>query len=303
MAGPLTHRVPPELDGQRADKAVAALAGLSRSASRGLFEIGVTVDGEPVQPSDRVATGATIVIPAEAPHRGLVPEAVEFGILYEDESLVVVDKPPGLVVHPGAGSPGGTLAAGLLQRYPGLEGIGDPGRWGLVHRLDRDTSGALIVALTDEAYRGLKADLTARRIGRIYRVLVHGALPAATGTIDAPIGRDPARPTRRAAVVGGKPARTHYEALESLGAFTLADARLETGRTHQIRVHFALIGHPVAGDRVYSELPPPTGLPRIFLHARRVDFRHPVTDEPLSVESPLPADLTAALAALRKAAG
>ncbi len=223
-------------------------------------------------------------------------------MLFEDEILVVVDKPPGVTVHPGSGRQSGTLAAGLLHRYPELEGVGDPGRWGLIHRLDRETSGALIVARTSTSFERLRADLAARRIDRHYVALALNEFAVPTGTIDAPIGPDPSFPTRRAVVATGKPSVTHYEVVEVLadGEVSLLEVRLETGRTHQIRVHLAAIDHPVLGDRAYSPARSRHDAPRVMLHARSVAFEHPGSGERILVEAPIPDDMIAVLEGLRR---
>ena len=290
--------VPTHLDGERVDKVLAELFDLSRSKARALAERGVTVDGDEVGPADRVRSGQEIS--AAAPDVGvtLVPEPVEFGIIHEDEDVIVVDKPPGLVVHPGAGNQAGTLAAGLLHRFPELAEVGSPGRAGLVHRLDKDTSGALLVARTPSNFETMTLALRGRRVERIYLALVEGIMAAPTGTVDAPIGRDPANPTRRTVIHGGKPARTHYWVVEELSdaGLSFLEVRLETGRTHQIRVHLAAISHPVAGDRVYGRIRPE--IPRVFLHAARLGFDHPRSGHRVEVASGLPADLTTALRAL-----
>jgi 23S rRNA pseudouridine1911/1915/1917 synthase len=228
----------------------------------------------------------------------LEPRPVAFEVIHIDASLIVVDKPAGLVVHPGAGREEGTLAEGLLHRFPDLEGVGQPGRWGIVHRLDRDTSGVMLVARTESAYQRISDDLASRRVNKMYTALVEGRFATETGTIDAPIGRDPERATRRAVVPGGKSALTHYEVVGwyPTAGVSLLDVTLETGRTHQIRVHMAAIDHPVVGDRVYSTSK--RRVPRIFLHARRVELSHPATGESVGFESPLPDDLTRVLADL-----
>jgi 23S rRNA pseudouridine1911/1915/1917 synthase len=291
--------IPSHLVGERADKVVAELAGVSRQVSRRLFAAGVTLDGEAVTPDRRVAGG---VIEFPRPEAGSSPPAVEvaFGVVYEDADLLVVDKPPGLVVHPGAGSPQPTLASGLLHRFPDLEGVGEPGRWGIVHRLDRGTSGLLVVARTQQALGRLQADLRQRRIHRAYLTLVHGVPSLPTGTVDAPIGRDPAHPTRQKVVAGGRPSRTHYRVVRSYAVAALLEVELETGRTHQIRAHMAAIDHPVVGDRAYSRRRDPVPVDRIFLHAHRLSFPHPRTGEEVSVESPLPPDLAAVLVDLAR---
>ncbi len=235
------------------------------------------------------------------PLPGLEPEPVPFTVRYEDDRLAVVDKPAGVVVHPGAGQRTGTLAAGLLHRWPELQGVGEEGRWGIVHRLDRETSGLLVVAKDGVALAQLRRDLQARRIGRMYLALVAGALSIATGTVDAPLGRDPRHPTRVAVRTGGRPARTHYRRLAGWGdpAVVLVEVELETGRTHQIRVHLSTIDHPVVGDGVYGRrLAPPVDPGRVWLHAARLTLRPPGGDEELVVEAPLPADLAASVAAL-----
>jgi 23S rRNA pseudouridine1911/1915/1917 synthase len=232
----------------------------------------------------------------------------EFTIAYEDEHLLVIDKPAGLVVHPARGHREGTLAQLLGSAVAGGLGAGgDPDRPGIVHRLDRNTSGLLIVARSDESHRLLQRALSERRIVREYLALVHGRPPARTGTIEAPIGRDP-RVRTRMSVDGVHPreARTHFAIERSLGPFTLLRLHLDTGRTHQIRVHLQAIGHPVAGDPEYGRAPRPDGvvgvgsagmleLERQFLHAARLSFAHPFSGVQIDVVSPLPGDLQAAL--------
>jgi 23S rRNA pseudouridine1911/1915/1917 synthase len=224
---------------------------------------------------------------------------VHIPIVYRDDSLLVVDKPADLVVHPAPGHRGRTL----VDELEGLIGGGEEARPGIVHRLDRDTSGLMIVARTEEAHRELSAQIKAREVGRVYTALVEGRLASRTGTIDAPVGRD--RRAREKMTVGGRAprdARTHFEVLETLSADSLLEARLETGRTHQIRTHFAAIGHPVAGDPRYGHAGR-HGLARQFLHSSRLAFRHPVTDEALEFDSRLPDDLAAALERARTVAG
>ncbi|MGH8944975.1 MAG: RluA family pseudouridine synthase [Acidimicrobiia bacterium] len=299
MAEQVTFRVSDDLDGERLDKVLADHFAIARSSARDLVGQGVLVDGAKASPSDRLDKGQEVQSPRPETTDGLVPEPVTFAVLLEDDQVIVVDKPAGLVVHPGAGNRKGTLAAGLVHRYPELGNVGPPQRAGLVHRLDKDTSGTLLVARTPASYQSLVGALRRRQIERVYLALVEGSMPAATGTIDAPIGGDPARPTRRAVVHGGKPARTHYQVLEEVAGerFTLLEVTLETGRTHQIRVHLAAISHPVVGDRVYG-----TGrseAPRTFLHAARLGFQHPGTGDRITVASPLPEDLARALDRMR----
>jgi 23S rRNA pseudouridine1911/1915/1917 synthase len=205
--------------------------------------------------------------------------------VFEDEHILVVDKPPGLVVHPGAGNPSGTLVNALLGR--GISGGDDPLRPGVVHRLDRDTSGLMVLAKGEPAYSRLVEMLAARKAGRVYRAIVEGEGLPQTGTIDSPVGRDPEIPTLMAAGVG-KPAVTHFEVLESTAGHTMVRVRLETGRTHQIRVHFSAIGHPVYADPLYGR-PDPRG--RLWLHAERLCFEHPVGGQMLEFRSGIPDDL------------
>ncbi len=299
MANQIDLQIPVELDGSRIDKALAVLLAISRSRTRELLDIGVRVDGVEAKPGDRVKAGASVVSPVPELAAEMIAEEVEFGVLFEDDDVIVVDKPAGIVVHPGSGQSRGTLAAGLLQRYPEIHGVGKADRWGLVHRLDKDTSGVLIVARTRFSFETLSADLRRRAITRVYCALVDGVPTAPTGTIEAPIGRDPSRPTRRAVIAGGKHARTHFE-IETVYAgadCSLLRVRLETGRTHQIRVHMTAIGHPVIGDRQYGSMRSREQAPRIFLHASQVGFRHPVDGRRMEIASPLPADLAAVLVA------
>jgi 23S rRNA pseudouridine1911/1915/1917 synthase len=233
-------------------------------------------------------------VPAPVDRSPVADPSVAVPVVFEDEHVVVVDKPAGLVVHPGAGSGAGTMVHGLLASHPDIAGVGgDEVRPGIVHRLDAGTSGLLVVARTEAAHADLVAQLAARSVERRYRALVHGTVAAPAGLVDGPLGRDPRDPTRFAVVVGGKEARTRYEVLERRAATTLLACRLETGRTHQIRVHLAAIGHPVVGDPVYGgrhEL----GLTRPYLHAFRLGFNHPATGERVAFESPLPPDLVEA---------
>jgi 23S rRNA pseudouridine1911/1915/1917 synthase len=233
-----------------------------------------------------------------APEASLEPEPVPFEVLYEDGFLAVIDKPAGIVVHAGAGRRRGTLAAGLLHRWPEVEGVGDEGRWGIVHRLDRETSGALVVALERRTHERLRRALSRREITREYVALVHGADAAPSGTIDAPLGRDSRRPTRFRVDRGGRPARTHYSrtAAWAIPDLALLSVRLETGRTHQIRVHMASIGHPVAGDPMYGR--GGDGMPGLLLHSARIRFVHPFAGTEVDVAAPVPARLTEVLAGL-----
>ena len=290
-----------DLAGARLDRALSQLASMSRAASRSTIETGgVQLNGAVVTaPTTRVTSGDQLVFQAVAEPEPLRPERVDFDVIWQDADLAVIDKPAGIVTHPGAGNPTGTLAAGLLDRWPDMAGIGTPGRWGIVHRLDKGTSGLLVVAKTASAYDGLVELIRQRRLQRRYLALVQAPMPIETGTVDAPIDREPGRPVRRRVSPSGRPARTHYEQVAEWRGHGLLEVRLETGRTHQIRVHLSAIGHPVAGDRVYGASGIEAADPgRPWLHAWRLAFDHPVTGAPVSAEAPVPEDLVAALAAL-----
>jgi 23S rRNA pseudouridine1911/1915/1917 synthase len=289
--------VPAEAGGERLDAFLAAPLG-SRSQAQRLIAAGrVLVDGAAARKGHRVRAGERVLVD-EHEHGGGEPEpaveAAPFRIAYEDEHLLVVDKPAGVVVHPARGHRQGTLAQALAGRAAGGE---DAWRAGIVHRLDRNTSGLLVVAKSDAVHRALKAALAAHRIRREYLALVEGRPPARTGTIEAPIGRD-----RRQRMLmstdsdTAKPAVTHFELERALPQATLLRVRLQTGRTHQIRVHLQAIGHPVCGDREYGHKGL-YGLRRQFLHAARLAFSHPLTGVDVDVQSPLPEDLEEALSA------
>jgi 23S rRNA pseudouridine1911/1915/1917 synthase len=300
--GWVTVEVPAALDGERVDRAVALLFGWSRADVQRLVAAGhVAVDGAPVAKSARLVEGQHLGVRG-APPATLPPSAepVPVDVRYEDGDVIVVAKPAGMVVHPGAGHEHGTLVHGLLARYPELASVGDPLRPGIVHRLDKDTSGLLLVARSEPAYEGMVAALAAHEVERGYRALVWGHLDAPRGVIDAPIGRSVHRPTRMSVREAGRPARTRFEVEQVYPdpAVSLLRLRLETGRTHQIRVHLAAIGHPVVGDRTYGGARESLPLARPFLHAEHLAFVHPCTGVRLAFELPLPADLEAALAAL-----
>jgi 23S rRNA pseudouridine1911/1915/1917 synthase len=285
--------VEPGAAGERLDVFLAAVAG-SRAAAQRLIDAGlVLVDGAVRPKRHVVASGERVTVRAApaAPVPGVPP--ARFAIAYEDEHLLVIDKPAGVVVHPARGHHGGTLAQVLAGRIAG----GDrPERAGIVHRLDRDTSGLLIAARTDAAHAALKAMLAAREISREYLALVEGRPAARAGTIDAPLGRDRRVRTRISTDTDEpRPAITHFESERALAGFTLLRVRLQTGRTHQIRAHLKAIGNPVAGDPEYGHAGL-LGLRRQFLHADRLAFRHPVTGAAIEVRSPLPPDLSKALA-------
>ena len=301
-----TLSVPPADAGTRLDRWLAArVPELSRARLQGLIDDGhVRVDGAVPKASRRLAGGEEIrlEIPPPPPET-LTPEAIALSVLYEDEDVLVIDKPVGMVVHPGAGHATGTLAAAVLAHAPGTAGVGGPRRPGVVHRLDKDTSGLLVIAKTARAYDSLTAQLADRSVTRRYRAIVHGRVKANQGVVDAPIGRHPRDRVRMAVVPRGKRAVTHYAALERFSHFTYLDVRLETGRTHQIRVHLASLGHPVAGDELYggraARPPLPVPMPGLALHAAQLAFVHPVTKSRMEFASPLPSRMERLLSHLR----
>jgi 23S rRNA pseudouridine1911/1915/1917 synthase len=286
----IVERIPAALAGERLDRVVALMGG-------------VRVDGE-AAPSGKVrlTEGAEVAIDPDALPRREPPAAdggVEFGVVHVDDTFVVVDKPAGLVVHPGSGNPAGTLVNGLLHRFPDLATVGDPARPGIVHRLDAGSSGLLVVARTAEAAEALAEQFAIRTAGRRYDAVAWGHPSVPHGIVDAPIGRDPADPVRMAVVVDGRPARTEYEVIERYvvpAELARMHCRLQSGRTHQIRVHLTTIGHPLVGDTTYGPGRPTFGLDRPFLHAAELSFDHPVTGERLTFISPLPPDLAAFVA-------
>lgn len=292
--------VPESLAGERLDRMLAMLTGWTRSEVQTLVETGaVLVGGVRVPKSRRLEHHDLIEVLAEPEAPGL-PQAdpsVPVVVRYEDADVVVVAKPAGLVVHPGAGHPDRTLVNGLLARYPEMATVGDPARPGIVHRLDRGTSGLLVVARSQTAYDGLVALLAAHDVERRYVALVWGTPQSSRGVIDAPIGRSVRRPTRMAVSEGGRVARTAYEVVASYREpeVSLLHCRLETGRTHQIRVHLQAIDHPVVGDAAYGGSRAALVLDRPFLHAAGLAFDHPVTGERIVVEEPLAPELEAVL--------
>jgi 23S rRNA pseudouridine1911/1915/1917 synthase len=290
--------------GQRLDQFLAERLGSRARAARLIGAGLVRLDGRTVQKRRLVHAGEQVAVAAET--LGQIsgfdpahPESADFTVAYEDDALIVVDKPAGVVVHPARGHESGTLAQALADRAAGGD---DPYRAGIVHRLDRETSGLLVIAKSDAVHRALKDLLQARLLSREYLTLVDGIPPAHSGTIDAPIGRD-----RRERLLHSidtdapREARTHFELLEPLRHEALLRVSLETGRTHQIRVHMQAIGHPVLGDTAYGG-PVRFGLERQFLHAARLAFPHPLTGDAIDVSSPLPSDLAAALELARSAA-
>jgi len=307
----LSREIPEELAGQRLDQALAELfSEYSRARLQQWIRDGqVRVNAERWRSKDKVRGGERVEIEARvAPREDWQAEALPLDIVYEDEALLVIDKPAGLVVHPAAGNRAGTLLNALLHYAPELAHIP---RAGIVHRLDKDTSGLMVVARTLTAQKELVAQLQARSVTREYECVVVGVLTAG-GTVDAPIGRHPVQRKRMAVVAGGKPAVTHYRVLERFRGHSHLRVRLETGRTHQIRVHLAHVRHPLVGDPVYGgrlRLPAGAsdpligclrGFKRQALHAARLSLMHPVSGQSVQWESALPADMAELLAVLRE---
>jgi 23S rRNA pseudouridine1911/1915/1917 synthase len=302
----VTHEtVPAALAGERIDRVVAMVTGLPRSEVAHLIDAGGVRLGERVvaKPSLRVAEGdvVDIDIPIVEPGPAIVAEDVDVPIVFADDHVIVVDKPADLVVHPGAGNDRGTMAAGLLAAFPELASVGEAERPGIVHRLDKGTSGLLVVARNQPAYESLVGQLSSRTVDRRYTALVWGHPEPPTGLVDAPIGRSRRDPTRMAITAEGREARTGYEVRTLFSEpveLALVECRLETGRTHQIRVHLAAIGHSIVGDPRYRGARSKFPLSRPFLHAHRLAFDHPATGERVAFDSPLPPELEAALTRL-----
>jgi len=298
--------VPSEAAPGRADRFTADLTGLSRSYVQRLMTEGrVTADGRPVRANAILSPGTALRVEVPPPAAAApAPEPeIEVPVVYQDADLLIVDKPAGLVVHPAPGHPSGTLVNALLgQHGASFGGIAGVRRPGIVHRLDRDTSGLLIVARDDAAQASVMAQLKARRVKKAYLALVQGSVAAAVGRIEGPIGRDPAHRTRMAVTASGRPATTGYRVRERFDGWTLLELDLVTGRTHQIRVHLAAIGHPVAGDPVYGTATSrrgPEGLDRLFLHAWRLELTSPSSGRLIRAEAPLPPGLETVLGGLR----
>ena len=300
--------IPAALAGQRIDRVVAMVTGVSRAEVSELVTAGkVQVDGRVVtNRSARVVEGQRVVadldeLLANAAKSMRGDLGVDVDVVYADDDLIVIDKPAGLVVHPGSGNLDGTLVQGLLARYPELVSVGDPDRPGIVHRLDKGTSGLLLVARSPAAYTELVARLKAHEVERRYLALVWGELDSLSGMVDAPIGRSVREPTRMTVSAQGKPARTRYEVVATYRepvVVSLLECRLETGRTHQIRVHLRAIDHAVVGDERYGGAKPSFPAERPWLHAAALRLRHPITDQELAFDSPLPADLAESLTRL-----
>jgi 23S rRNA pseudouridine1911/1915/1917 synthase len=303
----INEEVPAALDGQRLDRIVALVGDISRSdAAKTIDAGGVSVDGAPAPSGKiRLVEGQRVgVDPSKFPVDELPgpEEGIEFGIVHEDEHVIVVDTPPGLVVHPGAGNMSGTLANGLLHRFPDIIDVGDRMRPGIVHRLDAGSSGLLVVARTQEAADRLISQFADHSATRVYDAMVWGVPDAAHGIIDAPLGRSKSDPLRMAVVADGRPSRTDYQVVGSFSDPALVsrlECRLETGRTHQIRVHLSSINHPLLGDPTYGQRRNPLGLDRPFLHAAQLQFVHPGSGDRVTYHSPLAPDLQAWLEKLR----
>jgi 23S rRNA pseudouridine1911/1915/1917 synthase len=300
----------------RLDRFLARLPELgTRSRAKGLLDDGlVSVDGQPRKAAHPLRSGERVSVTVRPPEPATVEaEALPLAVLYEDAYLVAIDKPPGMVVHPAPGARRGTVVNALLHRLGALSGVGDPDRPGIVHRLDRDTSGVLLVARTPQALEGLAKQFRDRTVSKHYVAVVHGVVRPNTGIVDQAIGRHPHHRQRMSVRTrGGRAAVTRFEVVERLPGASLLRLAPETGRTHQLRVHLAAIGHPIVADHLYggrSQRGAPASVgaaldacPRQALHAASLAFTHPVTGEPIVVRASLPADLKALLKALRSAA-
>ena len=304
--GHVEEELPAALAGERVDRVVAMLTSVSRSEASALVADGaVLVDGDPVTVrSTKLREGqrVRIQLPDEPTGPFVAPDpSVDLTIVHADADVVVVDKPAGLVVHPGSGNRTGTLVNGLVARFPEIADVGEPERPGIVHRIDKGTSGLLVVARSARAYESLVAQMAAHSVEREYLALVWGHPESAQGMVDAAIGRSGRDPTRMAVSNRGRRARTRYEVVRMADEprVALLRCRLETGRTHQIRVHMAAIGHPVVGDERYGGVRSPVHIDRPWLHAAHLGFVHPGTDELVQFDSPLPDDLAEVLQGLR----
>jgi 23S rRNA pseudouridine1911/1915/1917 synthase len=308
--------VPPDAAGMRLDRFLARLPGLgTRSRAKGLLDDGlVSVDGRPRKAAHMLRLGEHVSVTVPPPERAHVEaEALPLAVLYEDAHLLAIDKPPGMVVHPAPGARRGTVVNALLHHLGTLAGVGDPDRPGIVHRLDRDTSGVLLVARTPQALEGLARQFRDRTLAKRYVAIVYGVVRPQAGVVDQAIGRHPRhRQQMSVRARRGRTAVTRFEVVERFPGASLLRLAPETGRTHQLRVHLAALGHPIVADRLYGgrgrRAAPPAvaaalgACPRQALHAESVAFTHPVSGEPVVVRAPLPADLTALLRALRGAA-
>jgi len=303
QAAPRRVPVPDGLDGERLDAAIARMFGLSRAVAAGLISAGdVLVDGAAAMKSDRVQGGAWLDVTLPPPPAGPAPPRAEpvpgLRVVYEDDDILVVDKPAGVAAHPTPGWTGPTVLGGLLAAGHTIATSGAAERQGIVHRLDANTTGLMVVAKSERAYAVLKQAFRDREVDKRYHALVQGHPDPLRGTIDAPIARHPSGDGRFAVVTGGRPSVTHYDTLEAFRAASLAEILLETGRTHQIRVHMAAVRHPCVGDRLYGADPvlaARLGLSRQWLHAVNLAFAHPADGRRVEFASPYPADLARAL--------
>ena len=296
-----TRRFTADVAGARLDRYLDGVCpDLSRSRLQQLISQGnVTVGASATtKAATRLKVGQLVTVTVPEPVESyLIPQDIPLEVVYQDADVIVVDKPAGLTVHPGPGHPDSTMVNALLAMCPDLQGIGGTVRPGIVHRLDKDTSGLIVVAKNEASHRKLSDAMKARECKKVYLALVHGEVKADEAVIDAPIGRDPANRKRMAIIATGRQATTRYKVVERLAGHTLVEAQLITGRTHQLRVHFASIGHPPVGDPIYCRIKSLLG--RQFLHARRLGFRLPSTGEFVEFESPLPQDLSSYLESLR----
>lgn len=294
-----------DADDVRLDQFVAAsVSTLSRTEVQRLIKAGdIQVDGKPQKASYRLTAGEVITVSLPAPQaRTVAAEEIPLDVIYEDADLAAINKPAGMVVHPAHGNETGTLVNAALARWPEMRRVTGEERAGVVHRLDKDTSGVLVMAKTSAALKSLQAQFKARTTTKRYLALIEGVPASSRGVIEAPIARDPRQRKRMAVVPKGRPAVTRYELIEEFGSHSLVDIDLLTGRTHQIRVHFAWLGHPVAGDRVYGHRKPSIKLPdRVWLHAAELQVDSPSTGERLTFTAPLPPELQAVLETLRRA--
>jgi 23S rRNA pseudouridine1911/1915/1917 synthase len=303
----IVETVPAALAGERLDRIVALMLDVSRSLAAAVIDAGgAAVDGRACTTGKlRLLEGQEVAVDPSAVPVASLPgpdPSVEFGVVHVDDTVIVVDKPAGLVVHPGAGNPDGTLVNGLLARFPDIAGVGEPHRPGIVHRLDGGSSGLLVVARTQDAADSLIDQFASHRATRVYVALVWGHPEASHGVIDAPIGRSHSDPLRMAVVADGRPSRTEYRVLQRFdgpAVLALLECRLETGRTHQIRVHLGSINHPLVGDPVYGQRRPRLQLERPFLHAAQLAFVHPGTGQEVEFRSELAPDLAARLKTLK----
>lgn len=303
QAKELLFVVEDELEGERLDRVLATRTpDMSRAQAQRLIKTGqVTVSGRPSKPSYHVQAGDEIAahIPAEAPEL-VLPEDIPLDIIYEDDVLLVVDKPAGMVVHPALGHPGGTLVNAVLAHCPQVAEVGGPDRAGIVHRLDKDTSGLILVAKDEATRAALQRQFKRRQVAKTYLALVEDQVYPREGIIEAPIGRDKRQRKKMAVVRSGRPAHTMYRVIECFSGHTLLEVRPYTGRTHQIRVHLSWMGYPIVGDAVYGRRRQPLLETRHFLHAAQLRFTHPATGAEIELEAPLPEELDALLKRLRR---